>query len=311
MLSPKNLPPPPENQPANPKTTPQKPPQDQPPLKCPRCDSPNTKFCYYNNYSLTQPRHFCKTCRRYWTRGGALRNVPIGGGCRKTNKRIKTSTSTPTPANSTGFNFMNPVGPGHTPAMGFDPVGVYTQFITSSLPTLPKSGPYFGLNLMDLNYSLSLPSPVMSTLVQANHGGNEHQNSISSFESLSSINQEMHWKLQQERLAMFYGTTSSKNDVENKAGDYQETSQGATNLFNNLEIKSNNNNNSSNISSDASRKIDVSPTEWLFNNQIESSDNMGISRSNSTDCNLSGNWGDLLDHNQQQQQLQFNGVGLN
>ncbi|KAG8098298.1 hypothetical protein GUJ93_ZPchr0013g36119 [Zizania palustris] len=30
-----------------------------------------------------QPRHFCKTCRRYWTKGGALRNVPIGGGCRK------------------------------------------------------------------------------------------------------------------------------------------------------------------------------------------------------------------------------------
>ncbi|XP_042441153.1 uncharacterized protein LOC122026477 [Zingiber officinale] len=55
-------------------------------LKCPRCDSPNTKFCYYNNYSLSQPRHYCKTCRRYWTKGGALRNVPVGGGCRK-NKR--------------------------------------------------------------------------------------------------------------------------------------------------------------------------------------------------------------------------------
>ncbi|XP_078442151.1 uncharacterized protein LOC144711891 [Wolffia australiana] len=53
-------------------------------LKCPRCNSTNTKFCYYNNYNLTQPRHFCKTCRRYWTKGGALRNVPIGGGCRKT-----------------------------------------------------------------------------------------------------------------------------------------------------------------------------------------------------------------------------------
>lgn len=52
-------------------------------LKCPRCNSTNTKFCYYNNYNLTQPRHFCKTCRRYWTKGGALRNVPIGGGCRK------------------------------------------------------------------------------------------------------------------------------------------------------------------------------------------------------------------------------------
>ncbi|KAJ6682040.1 DOF ZINC FINGER PROTEIN DOF1.4-RELATED [Salix koriyanagi] len=53
-------------------------------LRCPRCDSSNTKFCYYNNYNLTQPRHFCKTCRRYWTKGGSLRNVPIGGGCRKT-----------------------------------------------------------------------------------------------------------------------------------------------------------------------------------------------------------------------------------
>ncbi|KAL2329585.1 hypothetical protein Fmac_017166 [Flemingia macrophylla] len=57
-------------------------------LKCPRCESTNTKFCYYNNYSLSQPRHFCKTCRRYWTRGGALRSVPVGGGCRR-NKRSK------------------------------------------------------------------------------------------------------------------------------------------------------------------------------------------------------------------------------
>ncbi|GAA0162025.1 hypothetical protein Leryth_006421 [Lithospermum erythrorhizon] len=61
-------------------------------VKCPRCDSMNTKFCYYNNYSLTQPRHFCKTCRRYWTKGGALRNVPIGGGSRKS-KKFKPSSS--------------------------------------------------------------------------------------------------------------------------------------------------------------------------------------------------------------------------
>ncbi|KAI4327496.1 hypothetical protein L6164_019948 [Bauhinia variegata] len=61
-------------------------------LRCPRCDSSNTKFCYYNNYNLTQPRHFCKTCRRYWTKGGALRNVPIGGGCRK-NKNVGISNT--------------------------------------------------------------------------------------------------------------------------------------------------------------------------------------------------------------------------
>ncbi|PON62350.1 Zinc finger transcription factor [Parasponia andersonii] len=61
-------------------------------LKCPRCDSTNTKFCYYNNYSLSQPRYFCKACRRYWTKGGTLRNVPVGGGCRR-NKRSSSSSS--------------------------------------------------------------------------------------------------------------------------------------------------------------------------------------------------------------------------
>ncbi|XP_077234423.1 dof zinc finger protein DOF1.2-like [Tasmannia lanceolata] len=64
---------------------------------CPRCDSSNTKFCYYNNYSLTQPRYFCKGCRRYWTKGGSQRNVPVGGGCRKNRRgksvRISTGSS--------------------------------------------------------------------------------------------------------------------------------------------------------------------------------------------------------------------------
>ncbi|KAL0354580.1 UNVERIFIED_CONTAM: Dof zinc finger protein DOF3.1 [Sesamum radiatum] len=62
-------------------------------LKCPRCDSTNTKFCYYNNYNLSQPRHFCKSCRRYWTKGGALRNIPVGGGSRKNAKRSSSSSA--------------------------------------------------------------------------------------------------------------------------------------------------------------------------------------------------------------------------
>ncbi|KAF0904752.1 hypothetical protein E2562_036970 [Oryza meyeriana var. granulata] len=57
-------------------------------VRCPRCDSANTKFCYYNNYNLSQPRHFCKACRRYWTKGGLLRNVPVGGGCRKPKRPV-------------------------------------------------------------------------------------------------------------------------------------------------------------------------------------------------------------------------------
>ncbi|XP_019199302.1 PREDICTED: dof zinc finger protein DOF2.1-like [Ipomoea nil] len=69
-------------------------PADEHAQKCPRCESTNTKFCYYNNYSLSQPRYFCKSCRRYWTKGGTLRNVPVGGGCRK-NRRSSSSSSKP------------------------------------------------------------------------------------------------------------------------------------------------------------------------------------------------------------------------
>ncbi|XP_020579649.1 dof zinc finger protein DOF3.1-like [Phalaenopsis equestris] len=61
-------------------------------LRCPRCDSTNTKFCYYNNNSLSQPRYFCKTCRRYWTKGGTLRNITVGGSSKKKKKSSSSSS---------------------------------------------------------------------------------------------------------------------------------------------------------------------------------------------------------------------------
>ncbi|CAI0554267.1 unnamed protein product [Linum tenue] len=76
------------------------PPPEQEHLPCPRCDSTNTKFCYYNNYNFSQPRHFCKSCRRYWTQGGTLRDIPVGGGTRKSAKRCRTSFHTTTAASS-------------------------------------------------------------------------------------------------------------------------------------------------------------------------------------------------------------------
>ncbi|KMZ59444.1 Dof zinc finger protein [Zostera marina] len=97
-------------------------------FNCPRCDSPNTKFCYYNNYSLTQPRHYCKACRRYWTRGGTLRNVPIGGGCRK-NKKSKSShySSSSPPSSSSSSSFTT------TPSMdsGSSPFKLFHQLSSS------------------------------------------------------------------------------------------------------------------------------------------------------------------------------------
>ncbi|CAH1415804.1 unnamed protein product [Lactuca virosa] len=70
--------------------------QQPDPLKCPRCESTNTKFCYYNNYNKMQPRYFCKACKRHWTEGGILRSVPIGGG--RKNKRLRRPTITATAA---------------------------------------------------------------------------------------------------------------------------------------------------------------------------------------------------------------------
>ncbi|XP_022745089.1 dof zinc finger protein DOF3.5-like [Durio zibethinus] len=85
-------------------------------LNCPRCGSPNTKFCYYNNYSLTQPRYFCKGCRRYWTKGGSLRNVPVGGGRRK-NRRGKSlrlpTDGVPSKSLSCGVVPTNSMGNSH------------------------------------------------------------------------------------------------------------------------------------------------------------------------------------------------------
>lgn len=57
-------------------------------LPCPRCNSMDTKFCYYNNYNVNQPRHFCKNCQRYWTAGGTMRNVPVGAGRRKNKNSV-------------------------------------------------------------------------------------------------------------------------------------------------------------------------------------------------------------------------------
>ncbi|RZS17299.1 hypothetical protein BHM03_00049428 [Ensete ventricosum] len=63
-------------------------------LPCPRCKSKETRFCYFNNYNVNQPRHFCKACHRYWTAGGTLRsNVPIGAVRRRGRPAHRTGAS--------------------------------------------------------------------------------------------------------------------------------------------------------------------------------------------------------------------------
>lgn len=98
-----------QNTSANPKPLERKiRPQKEHDLNCPRCNSTNTKFCYYNNYSLTQPRYFCKGCRRYWTEGGTLRNIPFGGGSRKNKRQSSSSLISPSSTNSSKKIQQNP-----------------------------------------------------------------------------------------------------------------------------------------------------------------------------------------------------------
>ncbi|KAI4329171.1 hypothetical protein L6164_021463 [Bauhinia variegata] len=115
---------------------------EQEQLKCPRCESTNTKFCYYNNYNLSQPRHFCKNCRRYWTKGGALRNIPVGGGCRKTTKRSSnakrsSSSSSSPPVSSSSV--------AQTTVPEEDPTRAYSNSTDQEKPVLNIGGSFSSL----------------------------------------------------------------------------------------------------------------------------------------------------------------------
>ncbi|KAL8550972.1 hypothetical protein ACS0TY_000160 [Phlomoides rotata] len=129
-------------------------PQKDQALNCPRCASTNTKFCYYNNYSLSQPRYFCKTCRRYWTDGGSLRSVPVGGGSRKNRRSTSSAPSSkkqfsdPTAQN---FSPQNPkIHEGQDLNLAYNPSNGMSEFVTlpfgignSHNPTQSQHFPFF------------------------------------------------------------------------------------------------------------------------------------------------------------------------
>lgn len=295
-------------------------PQEQA-LKCPRCDSPNTKFCYYNNYSLSQPRHFCKTCRRYWTRGGALRSVPIGGGCRK-NKKMKSSSSSSSASrlsgDSTGssgiggFKFFNNL----SPAMDFQlgglnfstlnnppTTGLFDHYSTPS-PVIP-SNPCFNLDPPGtsaasslLGFNFSFPSMLKRQGENSSAGFQEmgpnvhHQDNLaSSIESLSSINQELHWKLQQQRLAMFFGGENQKeivstaNNSSLPVNQSQMIQKPQPILFQNLEISKP----EAFDGKDCGGGNGSLATEWLFDNTTYAQVNHPSATTNTAGGNGSGN----------------------
>lgn len=136
------------------------PPPEPEHLPCPRCDSTNTKFCYYNNYNFSQPRHFCKSCRRYWTKGGTLRDIPVGGGTRKPAKRCRTTSAAPTPVHCSSppqaFNLSGDV------YGGAPPCGSFTSLLGAYGPGFNGLGGFVGLGVgpgfEDMGFGLRRPA---------------------------------------------------------------------------------------------------------------------------------------------------------
>ncbi|XP_010519068.1 PREDICTED: dof zinc finger protein DOF5.7 [Tarenaya hassleriana] len=292
-----------------------KPPQEQQQqtLKCPRCNSPNTKFCYYNNYSLSQPRHFCKTCRRYWTRGGALRNVPVGGGCRKTKRSSAVkpssiaaaacSTSSSPLFMEDSSKFFHGLVP---PPMDFQLAGLSFNKIvninpneTNNLHHLSPSPPsLFGeqTSTVDVGSGLSLMGfgdfavTNTSTFTGAPGTVGVDGNLASSIETLSSLNQDLHWKLQQQRMAMLFGSEETTNCSEAASNGVVERPQPI--LFRNLETNS------------SRREVsgDNTPTEWYFGNSaytIPNNNNGQVNATSTTSHVWNGvqAWTDLNQYN--------------
>ncbi|CAN4099310.1 unnamed protein product [Withania somnifera] len=134
-------------------------PQHDQPLKCPRCDSTHTKFCYYNNYSLSQPRYFCKSCRRYWTKGGTLRNIPVGGGCRK-NKKVSSKKSSITPHHQTPNNYPNAASTSNYPDIAFSHFGNFMGINNNNYSFLLENQ-HAPIDFMESKYE-ALVGPVTS-----------------------------------------------------------------------------------------------------------------------------------------------------
>ncbi|KMZ59231.1 Dof zinc finger protein [Zostera marina] len=183
-------------------------PQPEQALKCPRCDSTNTKFCYFNNYSLTQPRHFCKTCRRYWTRGGALRNVPVGGGFRR-NKRSKTNTGSNKVAStsSSAIHINNThIKPSSNSSMSMGIATISSTVITPAPLQLPIFMDYGATNIGLNNNHYGGMLPTINNHHQHAQAVVDHYQTPSSGSIMNGMDQ---WRLQQlQQFPFFAGLTN-------------------------------------------------------------------------------------------------------
>ncbi|CAL1400488.1 unnamed protein product [Linum trigynum] len=200
-------------------------PQPEPGLKCPRCESTNTKFCYFNNYSLTQPRHFCKTCRRYWTRGGALRNVPVGGGCRrnkKTSSKPHKNSSSASSAGGGGASTSSAGGMmGHLPHHHHHQLPPPPPFMSSHLHGLSQFGVGSNGSSSNNNNSLGLNFGSGSGAMGMFHMGVSSSSSSQQHDSAAMVQQFPFFEAAAGPPGNLYGSSFHEDDVDSNNANGQ------------------------------------------------------------------------------------------
>ncbi|KAK9134607.1 hypothetical protein Syun_013937 [Stephania yunnanensis] len=208
---------------------------------CPRCASANTKFCYYNNYSLSQPRYFCKACRRYWTKGGSLRNVPFGGGCRKSRRSSKASSlssssighhqeqqlpSSPFPEdddlNDPVENSMA-IGASSTSNHHIDLTDVFSKFLShGDHQQVHEHRPlidHFSNSSCSTTTTTSYGTALSSPIDHFEHHQHEHPNEI---EMISSLNLVMEEQERSLMVPQIVGGTDHDQGLSNNEGSMQD-----------------------------------------------------------------------------------------
>ncbi|PNW75296.1 hypothetical protein CHLRE_12g521150v5 [Chlamydomonas reinhardtii] len=150
---------------------------------CPRCNSMDTKFCYYNNYNIKQPRFYCKTCQRYWTAGGTLRNIAPGSGRRKSKSKAAREKNSPSLAEQLtavaagqgmfglgGGGGYNGISPALALAAATDPTGLLAANSAAAYG-LGGHGTISGLKLGGVG---GLPAQFNSELALREHLAGQH-----------------------------------------------------------------------------------------------------------------------------------------
>ncbi|KAL1183294.1 hypothetical protein V6Z11_A02G173000 [Gossypium hirsutum] len=153
--------------------------------------------------------------------------------------------------------------------------GIYNQFASFGVSNNNSSvgSPLMGFS----NYPQPLPS-VTTNLTGAiqdmDSSLNVNSNLASSIESLSSINQDLHWKLQQQRLATMLFDGGEQNQAQQQ--------KPLPILFQNLEVSK-----PENVSTMGNpRKSNETAKEWFFGNSYATP----TTSSNGNDNNNTSNW---------------------